>query len=107
MRSVTDLQQLEKEIKKVEPQKQKLINPLLKNAIFMAQELEKLKADIKSFGWVDAGKQSPEGRAFNQLMGNFNTTIKNIYLILEDKPDGKQKPQTQNAAFKKINRGDK
>ena len=74
---------------------QKLAVPLFNNASFMAKELDKLKETLEKPGaWVTSytvGQnhkgycESPEGKAYHKLIKDFNTTVKNLYSILNEK----------------------
>ena len=110
-RNETEIEKLKQLFDKAEYKTQLLVSPLLDNAEFMSKELKKLRKQIKSFqnceGWTDEKGISPEGKAYNSLMKNFNTTIKSLYLMLEDNktPGGNTNNTTPNAAFNKIRGG--
>lgn len=94
------LNELQELFQKCETQTQKLTAPLLNNAIFISTEIDKLSEKLKVSGWTNGNQLSGEARAYNTLMGTFNTTIKNLYFILNDKmPDV---PKSTNEAFAKI-----
>lgn len=70
---------------------------LMRSAAFMASELKKLQDYIRIHGWVEeyqngatqSGKKpSSEAQAFNQLIKNYNTTMKTLIDML---PKEKQK----------------
>ena len=90
-----ELAELRELYEKAGTQTQKQTAPLLNNAIFMSQELDKLINTIRNGGeWVSTYRNganqvgrtlSAEGKAYNALLKSFNSTIKNLYSILNDK----------------------
>lgn len=71
--------------------KQEIAYNLLDKAVFMSDELTKLQKAIKEKGWVEEYqnganqkglKKSTEGDAYNILIKNFNSTIKQLNDIL-------------------------
>lgn len=90
-----ELAELQELYEKAGTQTQKLTAPLLNNAIFMSQELDKLMNTIRNGGeWVSTYRNganqvgrtlSAEGKAYNALLKSFNSTIKSLYSILNDK----------------------
>ena len=91
---------------------QKLAVPLYNNACFMAGELEKLKAYLEKPGaWVTSYTvghnhtgycESPEGKAYHKLIKDFNTTVKNLYSILNEKI-----PEAEDEFSKFVKKGKK
>lgn len=84
------------EIATLPESKQEIANSVLDKAMFMAAELEKLQEAIKKKGWVEeyqnganqkGFKKSTEGDAYNTLMKNYNTTIKQLNDILPAKSE--------------------
>ena len=90
-----ELEAIREMIERAGTETQKLAIPLVNNASFMAGELDKLKAQLERPGaWVTSytvgvnhqGRcESPEGKAYHKLIKDFNTTVKNLYSILNDK----------------------
>lgn len=88
-----ELEELQELFRKAGTQTQKLTAPLLNNAIFMSKGLDELMTKIEQSGWTTGNAPSGEAKAYNQLIGSFNATIKNLYGILNDKmPDTNTKP---------------
>ena len=73
---------------------QKLTAPLLNEAIFQQEQLKKLRAHLETNGWTQEYSngykqhgvvQSAEAKTYLQLMKVFNSTIKNLYAVLDNK----------------------
>ena len=88
------LEELQQLYEKAGSESQQLALPLLDNAVFMRDELEKLMDTIKAEGWTTEywnGKnqrgiiESAAGKAYHKLIKDFNTTIKSLQTVLNDK----------------------
>ena len=99
MSQINELQALFKE---AGTQTQKLTAPLLNNAIFMSNELDKLKEKIQTQGWTVGNQPSGNAKAYNSLIGSFNQTIKTLYFILNDKMPEPTQSNSGNKVFDKI-----
>lgn len=75
------------------PEKQSMCLQLIKNAVFMEEQLTKLQADIRENGVVSEYKngenqwgtrKSPEVDVYNSMIKNYTSVIKQINDILPD-----------------------
>ena len=89
---MTDLKNIEADLKKLPASKQELAQKLLDKAKFMDAELEGLQVILKEKGWVEnyqnganqfGLKKSSEGEVYNTLIKSFNTTMKQINDMLD------------------------
>ena len=90
-----ELETIREMIERAGTETQKLAVPLVNHAIFMSGELDKLKKELEKPGaWVTSytvgvnhkGRcESPEGKAYHKLIKDFNTTVKNLYAILNER----------------------
>ena len=89
-----ELNELQKLYEKAGTEAQKLTAPLLNEAIFMANQLEKLRTELEKTGWTSkyyhgtrqSGEtQSASAKSYLALIKCFNTTIKNLHSLLDGK----------------------
>ena len=84
-------QMLEKIFKKIDKNKQKIVEKLIDNVAFMSISLDELKEDIKKYGIKEeymngknqfGFKESVESKTYNTMLKNYMSAIKQLIDLL-------------------------
>lgn len=88
-----ELLKLEKIFKNIADDKRQVVDKLISNAAFMAEQLDNLQADIKEKGYISeyqngenqwGTKKSPEVEIYNTMIKNYMGIIKQLTDLLPD-----------------------
>lgn len=92
-----ELNKLKRIFKKIPDDKKKLVEKLIENAAFMADELDKLQEYIREHGTTEdyqnganqwGKKKSSEVEVYNTMIKNYNSTIKILVDLVPEGEDG-------------------
>ena len=88
-----ELRKLERIFKNIADDKRQVVDKLISNAAFMAEQLDNLQADIKEKGYISeyqngenqwGTKKSPEIEIYNTMIKNYMGIIKQLTDLLPD-----------------------
>lgn len=93
MAKTKELRKLEKIFENIQEDKRQVVDKLISNATFMAEQLDCLQADIKEKGYISeyqngenqwGTKKSPEVEIYNTMIKNYMGIIKQLTDLLPD-----------------------
>lgn len=92
-KTLTETEKLQKIFSKVEKNKRNVVDRLIENAAFMAEELQKLQEYIKEYGCTEeyqnganqsGKKKSSEAEVYNTMIKNYSSVIKQLLELLPE-----------------------
>ena len=92
-KSLTELERLQKIFSKVDKNKRNVVDRLIENAAFMADELKKLQDYIREHGCTEeyqngsnqfGKKKSSEADVYNTMIKNYTSVIKQLLELLPE-----------------------